>query len=142
MSTDSRYRTNCPPIVDETLDGESIIVNLEAGTYYALVGAASYVWELLGTGAGIDDLVSQVATVYGVEEVRVREDLVPLLEELECAGLVIVAGPPATDAQPAAPTPGPGPYAAPVLTTYTDMQELLALDPVHEVDDAGWPSRL
>jgi hypothetical protein len=33
------------------------------------------------------------------------------------------------------------PYSPPKLSAYTDMQELLLLDPVHEVDDAGWPSR-
>ena len=27
------------------------------------------------------------------------------------------------------------------LGKYTDMQELLLLDPVHEVDEAGWPNR-
>jgi hypothetical protein len=26
------------------------------------------------------------------------------------------------------------------LNKYTDMQDLLLLDPIHEVDAAGWPS--
>jgi len=30
-------------------------------------------------------------------------------------------------------------YAPPVLETFSDMQDLLLLDPIHEVDDAGWP---
>jgi len=30
-------------------------------------------------------------------------------------------------------------FEPPVLTTFSDMQELLWLDPIHEVDDAGWP---
>jgi hypothetical protein len=29
--------------------------------------------------------------------------------------------------------------AAPVLEKYTDMQELLLLDPIHDVEEAGWP---
>jgi hypothetical protein len=29
----------------------------------------------------------------------------------------------------------------PVLERYTDMQELLFLDPIHDVDESGWPHR-
>ena len=31
------------------------------------------------------------------------------------------------------------PYSPPVLNSYTDMEELLLLDPIHDVDQAGWP---
>jgi hypothetical protein len=32
------------------------------------------------------------------------------------------------------------PFVAPVLNTYTDMQEFMLVDPLHEVDEvAGWP---
>jgi len=31
-------------------------------------------------------------------------------------------------------------FNAPVLNKYTDMQDLLILDPIHEVDATGWPS--
>ena len=30
-------------------------------------------------------------------------------------------------------------FEAPILQKYTDMQDLLLLDPIHEVDEAGWP---
>lgn len=32
-------------------------------------------------------------------------------------------------------------YFAPKLDIYTDMQELLLLDPVHDVDETGWPAQ-
>ena len=33
------------------------------------------------------------------------------------------------------------PLAAPVLNKYSDMQDLLLLDPIHDVDEeAGWPT--
>ena len=31
------------------------------------------------------------------------------------------------------------PFAAPVLEKHTDMQDLILLDPVHEVGAEGWP---
>jgi hypothetical protein len=30
-------------------------------------------------------------------------------------------------------------YVAPVVQRYDDLEDLLLLDPIHEVDDAGWP---
>jgi hypothetical protein len=32
-------------------------------------------------------------------------------------------------------------FSAPVLQKYDDMQDLIMLDPIHEVDDSGWPAR-
>jgi hypothetical protein len=34
----------------------------------------------------------------------------------------------------------PAAFVAPVLHKHTDMQDLLLLDPIHEVDETGWPS--
>ena len=30
-------------------------------------------------------------------------------------------------------------FAAPVLRKYTDMQDFLLVDPIHQTTDAGWP---
>ncbi len=32
-----------------------------------------------------------------------------------------------------------GAFAPPRLQRYTDMQDLLLLDPIHDVDEVGWP---
>jgi hypothetical protein len=38
----------------------------------------------------------------------------------------------------------PGPekprFEPPILRTFEDMQDLLLLDPIHEVDEMGWPN--
>ena len=31
-------------------------------------------------------------------------------------------------------------FQEPALQKYTDMEDLLLLDPIHEVDDTGWPN--
>jgi hypothetical protein len=30
-------------------------------------------------------------------------------------------------------------YQAPTIERFDDLEELLVLDPIHEVDEAGWP---
>jgi hypothetical protein len=34
-----------------------------------------------------------------------------------------------------------GVWVAPTITVYADMQDLFQLDPIHDVDETGWPSR-
>jgi hypothetical protein len=31
-------------------------------------------------------------------------------------------------------------FVTPCLQKYTDMEELLLIDPIHEIDEVGWPS--
>jgi len=32
------------------------------------------------------------------------------------------------------------PFTKPELHKFTDMQDLLLFDPIHEVDESGWPN--
>lgn len=33
----------------------------------------------------------------------------------------------------------PAGYRPPVLEVFADMQDLLLLDPIHDIDEVGWP---
>jgi hypothetical protein len=35
-----------------------------------------------------------------------------------------------------------GPWEKPMMDKYQDMQQLLAADPIHQVDATGWPQPL
>jgi hypothetical protein len=79
---------------------------------------------------------------YGVEAPTAQNAVDRFVSELSNEGIIV---PLETDGPnghpPAAPefaTP-PGAFGPPRLQKFTDMQELLLLDPIHEVDEAGWP---
>ena len=65
-----------------------------------------------------------------------------LLDELAAEGLIEPDGA-SGDADVAAAAPpttnGRLPFQAPVLEKHSDMQDLILLDPVHEVGPRGWP---
>ena len=52
---------------------------------------------------------------------------------------LLVASSVRTESAAAAPE-APKVYSAPLIETFTDMEHLLAIDPIHEVDAQGWPS--
>src|SRR4029450_13507670 len=42
-----RYRVNSPQVINETIDGEAIMINLATGSYYSLDRVGGDVWTLL-----------------------------------------------------------------------------------------------
>jgi hypothetical protein len=136
-----RFRLNSPPVVLETVDEETIIVNLESGCYYDLNHTGGRLLEALSAGADADSATAQVAGAYGVEPDELSGPAAALVEQLLEEGILIAGG--NGDSPPAADDPAPAtrPFEAPRLGKYTDMQELLLLDPIHEVDETGWPNR-
>jgi hypothetical protein len=142
--TSDRFRTNSPAVIYETTDDETIVVNLDTGTYYDLNEAGGYILRLLERQLTTGDLVEATVARYGIDAAvaeRAVEDLVAQLVEEQLV-LAVADGRAIPDGEPVLVEAGAvvG-FVPPVLNKYTDMQELLLLDPVHEVDEAGWPSR-
>lgn len=134
------FRSNSPPVIHETVEGETIIVNLETGSYYDLNHLGGSIFEGLAAGMPVAHLTDAIASAYQIERAaaaRVVEDFAAQLVEEQ----LILPGENGAPAAPDAPEL-PASFAEPALKKYTDMQALLLLDPVHEVDEAGWPSRV
>jgi hypothetical protein len=136
------FRINSPNVVAETLDGETTIVNLESGTYYALNDTGSAIWDRVVAGSPEDRVASEIAEAYGTDAEVASAAVSSLLAELRDQEL-IVPGEGEGQAGAVASTNGnaPGAWSDPKLNTFTDMQELLLLDPIHEVDESGWPNQ-
>src|SRR5262249_36274696 len=107
--------------------------------------SGSFIWERLGSGSEPAEVAEGLAATYEIDAGQASEAVQGLLGELSECGLIVPAqngasngsGPAALNGAP----PVSAAYVAPQLSTYTDMQELLLLDPIHEVDEAGWPTQ-
>lgn len=130
-------------VTHERLDDEVIAINLETGAYYALAGPAADVWTLAAGGGSTDEIVAELDTRYDTDADTLRRDVDAFVGELVDQGLAASTADTPTTAGDVAGLPAAGasaqPYAAPSLTRYDDLADLLLLDPIHEVDDAGWP---
>jgi hypothetical protein len=146
MATDQRFRINVPHVSHETIDGETLIVNLNNGAYYSLLGTGVAVWSVLERGAALDEIAEAVDQRYEGARADIEGTLQQFVAKLQEEGLIVQdQGPAAPDAVsigasalPEGREPKPM-FEAPVLNKYNDMQDLLLLDPIHEVDEAGWP---
>ncbi|HKN95311.1 MAG TPA: PqqD family protein [Thermoleophilaceae bacterium] len=140
MPIDGHFRIDPRKVVHETIDGETIVIHLETGTYYSLAGCGPEIWELLADGKSAGEVVRQLEATYSAEPGVIEETTGELLREM-CAEELLerVSGNGAHSAAPGEPAAGATGYEPPRLQKYTDMQYFLLLDPVHEVEEAGWP---
>ena len=142
------YQVNRPDVVMESFEGEVILVHMKSGNYYSLQGSAPLIWDFIDHGHSLEEITEQMAASLNTNghrggEEEIRGSIEKLVEELVAEALVVPV------ASASLTTPGEtsgmvkshGPFLPPVLERYTDMQELLLLDPIHDVDETGWPHR-
>jgi hypothetical protein len=135
-----QIQVNRPAIIDETIDNEVVVVDMHRGSYYSIRGAGVDIWQVLTEPTTVDDVVTRIATHFGRSEADVAATVQSFVSELDGHGLLRPADHDATCA-PAIDRPlGEAPiFEPPLLEKFTDMEDLLLLDPVHEVDGRGWP---
>lgn len=125
-------RINSPKVIHQVFDTEVVVVNLETGNYYSISDGGIEIWRSLDAGISSEVIRRQFAAA-GLEEEARR-----FLAELETEQLILPDSPTAA-AEPAAPVSIASPIP-PRLEKFTDMRELLLVDPIHELDESGWPT--
>ncbi len=133
------YRVCAPAVVSEVIDGEAIIMDLRSGNYFSADGSGARLWEVIALGCSHDDILAWARAAFEGDAAAVDAGVNAFIDQLAGNGLIEAdAAPRNTPAPDTAPRE---PYRVPVLAVYTDMKDLLLLDPIHDVDEAGWPTR-
>ena len=141
---DRIFIVNAPQVVSEIIDGEVIVMNLKSGNYYSSDRVGAVVWSWIEAGKTEDEISRAAIARYDARSDDVRGALSAFFRRLLDEGLVREAAAPERDAHVA----GNGAdmvatkeiFTKPQLCVYTDMQDLLLLDPIHDVDAVGWPT--
>lgn len=139
-----RFGVNSPNVIGETIQGEVIIIHMETGSYYSLRGAGAEIWTAIESESTHDEIVEMLAGRHEGSRGEIESALAQLLAELRGEELVVaVNGERKGSVAAAMPAPpakdNREPFVAPKLEKFTDMQDLILLDPVHQVDARGWP---
>lgn len=139
-----RIRVNSPKVVGEVIDGEAVIVNLDNGNYYSMDGPGGEIWSFIEQNMTVEAIIEATSQKYEGERTEIDAQVRELVAGLQHEGLVIlddVEDAETKDDEAAIPMAGAKTaFARPVLHKYEDMQDLLLLDPIHEVDEMGWPN--
>ncbi len=131
------FEVAAPQCVAEDFDGEIVILNMDSGVYFSVRDAGAMLWRSLAAGHSVDALIGLTGG-----DAQVIGAINSFVDEIVREGLMRPATEPASPES--APTLDVALLArdAPTLEAFHDMQELLLLDPVHEVDaEIGWPKQ-
>jgi hypothetical protein len=141
-SMDNRtFRLNEPRVVADTIDGEVLAIDMATGAYVSLRDWSTFVWSHLLGGATVDGAQQALSQHVG----DAPDDAVAVFaDRLHTEGLIVPSDPVASgDAQAhvvAIDVPT-APWSGLAVESFTDMADLILLDPVHDVDaDKGWPA--
>ena len=126
--TEVRVPSQAPDVLAEVFGDEAVVVQLRTGAYYAFDAPATALWTQLWQGNTLAPLIvddEKLALLAGFLRYLVQEELMHL----------------------ASPVPELVPDDGEVLVfsgieKFTDMEDLLVLDPIHDIDldGSGWPT--
>ncbi|PYM09398.1 MAG: pyrroloquinoline quinone biosynthesis protein PqqD [Candidatus Rokuibacteriota bacterium] len=140
MQGDRVYRINRPRVIFENIEGELILVNMEKGCYFSTDQVGADIWGLIETGHSQSDILEALRFRYEGDAAEMAQVVAAFLKLLEREELVVPdSASQASGARRTAAENRRSPFRAPDLQKYTDMRDMLLLDPVHDVEAAGWP---
>jgi hypothetical protein len=141
MDRSVRFRPATARVIHEMFDDEVVIVDLDTGRYFCVQEAGADIWRLMLTGQSVAEMAASLAARYDASEDALADATARLCDELVRERLVAATTdtPAARDAAPLNAADPRRPFTPPALQVYTDMQDRLLLDPIHEVDATGWP---
>ena len=78
-------------VMSRQVGDETVILDLGSGTYFGLDPVGARVWQLLGGGTTVQQVVTTLLGEYDVAEDRLRQDVTDLINELVSRGLAEVS---------------------------------------------------
>ena len=78
-------------VVAREVAGETVLLNLESGTYFGLNETGGMVWQLLDEGsATLEDICTAIEEEYDIAREDIESDVLALAEDLFEHGLLMI----------------------------------------------------
>ena len=74
--------------VHADVDGLTVMLDLDAGSYYGLNDVGTHIWGLLAEPRSLDAIAADLHRTFAVEEAEAREAARSFLEDLVARGIV------------------------------------------------------
>lgn len=143
----TQIKINTPHVVHDTLEGETILINLKNGNYYSFDKIGALIWEIIDKKGDLNKFVEIISVLFKENREKTESCIDNFISNLLGENLLV------TDNDD---TPGVSSisaedmekmvrdrisaYEVPVVNRYSDMKDMLMLDPIHDIDEKGWPT--
>jgi hypothetical protein len=139
MEGSARFCIYDKNIISDVFGEEVVLVNLESGMYFSLRNSATQVWIRLQNNYSVNETIGDLAVLFEVNYEELARQVYDFIQQLIDKQLIKLSD--TTERQLIAPNQHQEKliFTPFVLEVFSDMQEIILLDPVHDVDKAGWP---
>jgi hypothetical protein len=136
------FQINTIDVSAEYFDNEVLAINLKTGNYFSLRFSAFVFWKLITGGKSFEDTLVSMSEHYAISVNELTEKFEALLNQLInnelLVGLSSIENVEDTNWLKELDSK----FLEPQFECYTDMQDLLLFDPIHDVDtQVGWPKK-
>ncbi|PIZ04601.1 MAG: hypothetical protein COY58_02290 [Gammaproteobacteria bacterium CG_4_10_14_0_8_um_filter_38_16] len=138
------YKIRQTKIIYEILQTDVVLIDFDTGDYYNLVHVAKQIWQLIEKQASLEQMVELLAQHYQREQATISDDIKHFIQQLlenQLIEPIIEAKNTLTLSDITEITSHDQHYIPPQLQKYSDVQDLLLIDPIHTVSEAGWPEK-
>ncbi|MFM1825873.1 MAG: hypothetical protein RLZZ37_508 [Actinomycetota bacterium] len=126
----------------DRLDGEVIIVDLESGSYYCTSQTGSDIWTLVVQGVSTEQILLILNEKYLGKLTELENDINAFVDKLEEIKLIYPVKNNELIDFIFPEDQNRSKWIKPVIEEYTDMWDLIKMDPIHESNEKqGWPEK-
>jgi len=131
-----QFRTN--QVALERIEGELIIISMDTGKYFSASGPAADILHLVASGNNVDEILSKLEEVFA-EKIEVQ-DIANILKVALQENLLEPYVGNESDVQNTVPEDYIRTnWSTPNILEFSDLQDLILVDPVHDASLEGWP---
>lgn len=137
-----KYKINESRVISETLDRETIIINLDNGNYYSANITATVIWNQIQSNNSISNILQYFISHYDEKRDLIEKSVTEIIDLLLKDNLILESESDVSeDAIEKTDNILKEPFITPKVEKYEDMKEMLLADPVHDVSEKdGWPN--
>jgi hypothetical protein len=123
----------------QKFEDEVVVLDTKSGLYFSLRGCAVDLWSLIESHASRTTIVDSLTARYDSDREQIFGAVDSCIERLLAHRLIRETPSSRNSAVFPALSSAKLPFSEPLVEHFTDMQDLLLLDPIHDVSEEGWP---
>jgi len=140
---DRVYCIETPEVVSDIIDGEAVMLHRTYGDYFSADGVGSLIWQWIGEGRSRSQILNMLNASFSASLAEIATAVDSFLADLVAHKLVretVEGDKSATETLIEPQTKPEAEFVRPTLHVYSDIRNIMLLDPIHDVDEnIGWP---
>ena len=140
---DRVYCIETAEVVSDIIDGEAIMLHRSYGDYFSTDGVGGLIWQWIGEGQSRSQILNMLNARFSASLAEIATAVDSFLADLVAHKLVrevVEDDQSATETLIEPETNPKAEFVRPTLHVYSDIRNMVLLDPIHDVDEnIGWP---